>query len=225
MFRQWTWNLDRTSSRQSFITLVPWPLSWTIIKQKGTNIDLENYWKNRLGGPNFRRHVKFTYFHPIGGPNFEPSPLVRAKLRIFATTRPLELRNTASWEAPHKTPGRLNHSKGPKPPIYYTPITRSSSELTFTKTGKINQIKPQRLVYRHIKGRKTFTYPVLWQTIQEITFKLVKSSIFNQQFNKPRPPLRPPRPRRLSYRLSATDNLENPVDFGLYHNLGLVFCE
>ena len=169
MFRQWTWNSDRIASQQSSITLVPWPLSWTIFKQKGTNItDLEslenlkkkkkllenhlrwpnfhpvgfslvtekldkistsalgswkiytlatftqdgrmtgpiqtekNYWKNHLGGPHI---AKNTYFRPLVPPVFEPS---RAKLRVFATTRPPELCKTASWEALHKTPRRLS---------------------------------------------------------------------------------------------------------------------
>ena len=54
MFRQWTWNLDRTSSPQSFITLVPWPLSWTIFFKI---FHQNKTWKNHLGGPNF---------HPVG---------------------------------------------------------------------------------------------------------------------------------------------------------------
>ena len=36
-------------------------------------------------------------------------------------------------------------------------------------------------MYRHIKGRKTFTYPVFAINIHEITLKLVKSSKFDLQ--------------------------------------------
>ena len=63
-------------------------------------------------------------FSPIGGPTFGHSS---TKLGHSTTKTPPELRNTASLEALHKTPGQLDCSKRPKSPIYYTPIRGSSS--------------------------------------------------------------------------------------------------
>ena len=56
MFRQWTWNLDRTAA-VSFITLVLWPLSWTIIKKKKEPIFLQ---ENHLGGPKYVKNYWFS---------------------------------------------------------------------------------------------------------------------------------------------------------------------
>ena len=48
---------------------------------------------------------------------------------------PIQLRSRCFWKPSHKTPGRLDHLKRPKLPIYYTP-TRGSSEnwQSLTKT-------------------------------------------------------------------------------------------
>ena len=106
MFRQWTWNLDRTAA-VSFITLVLWPLSWTIIKKKkGTNISsrkpprrAEVCQKLLIFYPGGPKYIKNMYFRPLVPPTFE---LSRGKLGQSNPKMPPELRNTASWEALHK---------------------------------------------------------------------------------------------------------------------------
>ena len=60
------------------------------------------------------------YFCPIGALTFEAT---RPQLAQSTTPGPLEFHNRMSGEHLHKMGGRLDHSKQPKRPIYYTPVT------------------------------------------------------------------------------------------------------
>ena len=109
--------LDYQNYRKHCIHLI-----WTISEQKLFRKNTENHCKNHLGGPNFRR------FSPTRTSDFRS--FYRPKLAKLTKTTYTDLRSRGSWDAVHKTRGRLNHSKGRKQPIYYTPIRGSSSELT-----------------------------------------------------------------------------------------------
>ena len=105
MFRQWTWNLDRTASHTtpssitfpaSSITLVPWPLSWTIFfKQISGKYSHPRDWKITSEGPHI---AKFTYFCLTRTSDFRS--FYRPQWAI-SKMQP-DLCNTASWEALHK---------------------------------------------------------------------------------------------------------------------------
>ena len=82
--------------------------------------------------------LNFCHFCRLIPPTFEH---FSTKLGQSTTKTPPELRNRTPWKQPHKTRGRLDHSKRLKSPIYYTPIRGSSSELTFTTLDK-NLEKP-----------------------------------------------------------------------------------
>ena len=109
-----------------------------------------------LEGPHI---MKFTYFCPIRGPSFKPS---RAK-QLFTTTRPPKLQRRTSWQPAHKTVGQLNHSKGPKSPIYYSPVTVKKIGSSSTDNLWLNtKQRAQWLVKLYIYVEKVDTYPWNW---------------------------------------------------------------
>ena len=145
MFRQWTWNLDRIciTFPESSITLVPWPLSWTFLqaeqfssKRNQYFIKINIFW---LGKPE-----KTTGKTASEGRIFTDfSSTFEASIATLGGQTPKmwpDLRNTGSWGAVHKTRGRLNHSKGPKPPIYYAPMRGSRSKTE--NQGKVLDTSP-----------------------------------------------------------------------------------
>ena len=131
--------------------------------------------------------ITITY---LGGPkNVKNTPTLggfRPKLPQFTTTKPPELCNIVSLGPVHKMPGRLDHSKGPKSLIYYTPITCLSlsqwiqSELTTFKkryqiTAQAAQIQAQK---SSINVENLILTPVLVIKIHEIALNLIKSKKF-----------------------------------------------
>ena len=189
MFRQWTWNLDRTAShthqsfiticitsQQSSITLVPWPLSWTIIKEKEPIFHLDNYilhsWKAS-------ENLEKNYWHYLGGLNFHLFlPDRRSGFSRLHSRQQLDNHATKMWPDHRKKDllGTLyikqeddwTTLKGLKPPIYYTPSqSGTSSELDnksqpWTKLGKYSKELPSGLwTYIYICERSWYK-PLVW---------------------------------------------------------------
>ena len=82
-------------------------------------------WNHRFTTPLSTRRADARRKMPTHTSDFEPSS---TKLGQSTTKIPLDLRNTASWEAPHKKGTTSDHSNGLKSPIYHTPIRGSSSK-------------------------------------------------------------------------------------------------
>ena len=105
-FNQWTLHWIYTSIEQFYSIFEP----QNCRKTTGKNTE------NSTTTEKPPRRAKFL---PIGGPTFE---LSSTKLGQSTTKTPPELCNRTPWDTVHKMRGRLNHSKGPKSLIYYTPL-------------------------------------------------------------------------------------------------------
>ena len=183
MFRQWTWNLDRTAASKFYHTgavTTVLNISTSSFLQLDHQIPLVFH----LRGPKYIKNYWFptsegrffTNLRRLIPPTFE---LSRGKLGQSNPKMPPELRNTASWEALHKRTTTSDQYRQRNRRFTTTPLQpKKLDPVQLTTLDKSNGIKPQQLVYRHINVRKIHTNLFYEHKIHEITLKLVKSSNF-----------------------------------------------